>query len=61
MHRLVNKNGSLVACQGIAAIEYGLLSCLMTMTILTAVKLGGSEFKSVFTTVVANLHVAAGG
>ena len=62
MHRLANKNMSVLTSQpGIAAIEYGLLSCLMAVTILTAAKMVESDFNSVFNTVAANLHVAVGG
>ena len=62
MHRQANKNMSVLASQpSIATIEYGLLSCLMAATILTAAKMVGSDFNGVCHMVATNLHVAVGG
>ena len=62
MYRLANNNMSVLTSQpGIAAIEYGLLSCLMAAMILTAAKMVGSDFNSVLNTVATNLHAAVGG
>jgi Flp pilus assembly pilin Flp len=61
MRRQANKNGSLLVAQpGISAIEYGLLSCLMAVTMVTAATLVGPDFSRVFNAVAANLHVAVG-
>ena len=47
--------------QGTAAIEYGLLSGLIVVTILTAMTLAGPKFNGVFNTVATNLQVAVSG
>jgi Flp pilus assembly pilin Flp len=47
--------------QGTAAIEYGLLSELIVVTILTAMTLAGPKFNGVFNAVATNLQVAVSG
>ena len=47
--------------QGAAVIEYGLLSGLIVVTILTAVTLATPKFNGIFNTVATNLQMAVSG
>ncbi len=47
--------------QGTAAIEHGLISGLIVVTILTAATLAGPKFNGVFNTVATNLQIAVSG
>ena len=62
MRRVPEKNKHFITSrQGIAAIEYGLLSGLIVVTILTAVTLAAPKFNGVFNTMATNLQVAVSG
>ena len=62
MRRVPEKNKHFITSrQGTAAIEYGLLSGLIVVTILTAVTLAGPKFKGVFNTMATNLQIAVSG
>ena len=62
MRRVPGKNKHFITSRrGTAAIEYGLLSGLIVVTIFTAVTLAAPKFDGVFKTVATNLQVAESG